>query len=55
MKTETNTEIETLDAGVRKVLRTHGLDAPGNRIVVTAGLPLGVSGTTNRMRVLEIE
>jgi len=55
VKTEQTTDIESLGAGVRKVLAEQGLDVPGSRIVVTAGLPLGVSGSTNLVRVLEIE
>jgi pyruvate kinase len=43
-----------LGAEVRQVLATYGLDTPGSRIVVTAGLPLGRSGSTNLLRVLEI-
>ena len=34
--------------------REHGLAAAGDRIVVTAGLPLQVPGTTDLVRVLEL-
>jgi hypothetical protein len=40
---------------VRETLASHGLDVPGNRIVITAGLPLGVSGSTNLLRVFEFD
>ena len=52
---EQASEIGSLGAEVREALAALGLDAPGNRIVVTAGLPLGVSGSTNLLRVVEFE
>ncbi len=39
---------------VSDALAARGLDASGSRVVITAGLPLGVSGSTNLLRVLEI-
>jgi pyruvate kinase len=33
----------------------HGLAGPGDRLVATAGLPIHVRGTTNLIRVLELE
>ncbi|MFV2071939.1 MAG: pyruvate kinase, partial [Thermoanaerobaculales bacterium] len=42
-----------LQAMVREALAAHGLGAAGERVVITAGLPLGVSGSTNLLRVLE--
>jgi pyruvate kinase len=40
---------------VHQALEANGLGAAGSRVVVTAGLPLGVSGATNLVRVLELE
>ena len=48
-------DLGTLGAEVREILAAHGLDVPGNRIVITAGLPLGVSGSTNLLRVFEFD
>jgi pyruvate kinase len=44
-----------LGHGIRTELAEHGLGTPGDRVVVTAGLPLGGSGSTNLIRVLELE
>lgn len=37
------------------VFKDHGIVFPGEQIVVTAGLPLRVPGTTNMLRVVEAE
>ena len=52
---EETSDLGTLGAEVKETLATHGLDVPGNRIVITAGLPLGVSGSTNLLRVFEFD
>jgi pyruvate kinase len=44
-----------LGHAIRDELARHGLGQPGDRVVVTAGLPLGDSGSTNLIRVLELE
>lgn len=49
------TDGEAITAAVRRQLEIHGLGAAGDRVVITAGLPLGGSGTTNLIRVLELE
>ncbi len=33
----------------------HGLAGPGDRLIITAGIPVGVPGTTNLIKVLEME
>jgi pyruvate kinase len=43
---------QMMEATVNAV-RPLGL-RPGDRIVITAGLPFGSSGTTNLIRVLEV-
>ena len=43
-----------LETANRWVLKA-GLAAPGDRVVVTAGVPFGVRGTTNLAMVLEVE
>ncbi len=50
---EKTTEIEVIRAAVRALLTDHGLDTGDSRIVVTAGLPLGESVSTNMLRVLD--
>ena len=52
---ELATDGEAITAAVRRQLEIHGLGAAGDRVVITAGLPLGGSGTTNLIRVLELE
>ena len=31
-----------------------GIIAPGDKVVITAGVPLGIAGTTNMIRVVEV-
>lgn len=45
-----NSTDELLDIAVEKGLET-GLFTYGNKVVITAGVPVGVSGTTNLMKV----
>jgi pyruvate kinase len=52
---EETTDIATMGDEMRATLANHGLDTRGNRIVITAGLPLGVSGSTNFLRVYEVD
>jgi pyruvate kinase len=33
----------------------HGFVQPGHRLVVTAGVPVGQPGTTNLLKIIEIE
>jgi pyruvate kinase len=40
---------------VKRYLINESLVEPGSRIVLTAGAPLNVPGTTNLIKVLEIE
>jgi pyruvate kinase len=54
-RVEETSDFGTLGVEMREMLAAHGLDAPGNRIVITAGLPLGVSGSTNLLRVFEFD
>jgi pyruvate kinase len=53
--TEPAVDSETMAASVRGAIRASGLGRPADRVVVTAGLPLGASGTTNLIRVLELD
>jgi pyruvate kinase len=45
---------DALFAVCREEAVRSGLARPGDRIVVTAGLPLEVAGGTNLLRVLEL-
>lgn len=38
-----------------KAAQDESFAHPGDRIVITAGVPFGCSGTTNILRVAEIE
>lgn len=45
------------DAVIKRALeiaRENGFTEKGRKVVVTAGLPLGIGGTTNMLRVLEV-
>jgi pyruvate kinase len=44
-------EYEALLATARKAVHHRGLVAPGDRVVVTAGIPFDVPGTTNLLKV----
>jgi pyruvate kinase len=33
----------------------HGLAKPGDRLIVTAGVPVGTPGATNLLKVIKIE
>src|SRR5690606_19982234 len=45
---------DSLVACARQYLITHGLANPGDRVVVTAGIPFDVRGTTNTLRVVHL-
>src|SRR5699024_5148952 len=47
---EVHSTDELLETAVQKGLET-GLFTQGNKVVITAGVPVGVSGTTNLMKV----
>src|SRR5699024_670238 len=47
---EISTTDELLDTAVNKGLKT-GLFSRGSKVIITAGVPVGVSGTTNLMKV----
>jgi pyruvate kinase len=51
---ETEDAIELGNAVLNQLSR-HGLGEQGDRVVVTAGLPLGFSDSTNVIRVIELE
>jgi pyruvate kinase len=42
---------EQMGALARELLVKHGIAVPGERIVVTAGVPFDVPGTTNQLKV----
>jgi pyruvate kinase len=39
---------------VEEWLKKNGLAGPGDRIIVTAGIPLSVPGTTNLLKIIEL-
>ena len=50
---DTHTMTETVNRASR-IARTEGFAAPGESLVVTAGVPFGVAGTTNALRVTSV-
>ncbi len=46
---------EAMFDAARRHVREQRLAGPGDRVVVTAGLPLNVPGTTNLLKVIELE
>ncbi len=46
---------DELGQAIRTELTRHGLGVKGARVVITAGLPLGSSGSTNVIRVEELD
>src|SRR5699024_12199392 len=50
LSNQVNTTDELLDAAVQKGLETK-LFTQGSKVVITAGVPVGLSGTTNLMKV----
>ena len=38
----------------RAWIAEHGLAGPGDRVILTAGVPLGQPGTTNLLKVLDL-
>src|SRR5699024_12798677 len=53
LSNQVNTTDEILDAAVQKGLETK-LFTHGSKIVITAGMPVGVSGTPNLMKTNEM-
>jgi pyruvate kinase len=51
---DTEPTFESLLACARQYLLEHGLARPGDRVVVTAGVPFHVRGTTNTVRVEQL-
>jgi pyruvate kinase len=39
----------------RRWTMKHSLAKPGDRLIITAGVPVGTPGTTNLLKVIEIE
>ena len=52
--TETHTMTETVTRALR-LARTEGFAAPGQEVVVTAGVPFNQAGTTNALRVATVK
>lgn len=46
---------EKLFAEAMAITKQHGLVQTGDMVVITAGLPIGVSGTTNTLRVTTVQ
>uniref|UniRef100_A0A832A1G3 Pyruvate kinase n=1 Tax=Desulfacinum infernum TaxID=35837 RepID=A0A832A1G3_9BACT len=47
-------ETDTLFAMARRWALEQGIAGPGDRLVLTAGVPVGQSGTTNMVKVIEL-
>jgi len=48
-------DTEAVFALARSLARERGIAGPGDRLIVTAGIPVRTSGTTNLVKVLELE
>ena len=48
------TEDELFEEAIR-VCKKAGYIGKGDRVVLTAGVPLGVSGKTNMIRIIDVE
>jgi pyruvate kinase len=42
------------DDALARLLQEQGLVRPGGRLIITAGTPFGVAGTTNSLRILDL-
>ncbi len=49
--TEHSSDYDSLLAAARREILLRGLAAPGERVVVTAGVPFDVAGTTNLLKI----
>jgi pyruvate kinase len=49
--TEHSSDYDSLLAAARREILARGLAAPGERVVVTAGVPFDVAGTTNLLKI----
>ena len=47
-------DTEKLFSAAVKASIDAGIIAPGDKVVITAGVPLGIAGTTNMIRVVEV-
>ena len=52
---ERKDKTEELFQEAMDLVKCHGLVKPGDTVVITAGLPIGVKGTTNTLRVATIQ
>ncbi|MEE9517887.1 MAG: pyruvate kinase [Candidatus Adiutricales bacterium] len=48
------TSVDQMFDQVEEWLKKNGLAGPGDRIIVTAGIPLSVPGTTNLLKIIEL-
>ena len=51
---ETHSDTDRLFEIAEKKVLNYGLAGRGDRIIVTAGIPAGRSGTTNLLKVIDI-
>jgi pyruvate kinase len=51
---ETHTMTETVSRAIR-IARQEGVAAPGDTIIVVAGVPFGQAGSTNALRVARVK
>ena len=49
--TEHSTDYDTMLAAARRQILERGLAQPGERLVVTAGVPFDMPGTTNLLKI----
>jgi pyruvate kinase len=44
-------DLEEMVSGACNIAQAEGFAAPGDRIIITAGVPLGTPGATNMLRI----
>jgi pyruvate kinase len=54
VQTENRKYFEEMVAGAEEAVKKRGLAAEGDRVVFTAGIPIGTSGTTNSLQIREL-
>lgn len=55
VRTDDPSDLEDMVERACKIARSEGFAEPGDRIAITAGVPLGIPGTTNMLRVATVE
>jgi pyruvate kinase len=52
---DTVSELEDMTARAGAIAQEQGFTRPGQTIVITAGMPFGTPGTTNMLRIAQVQ